>query len=268
MQVISVQFVAWDQEYYFLPQDVKGKFLELKKNDQVIVETVLGIDLGKVLYSGELSDRVNLKDEIKSIMRKATAQDELKIIEINKNRDEVFKFCHELVRKHKLPMKLVDVHQSFDDARITFAFIADGRVDFRDLLKDLIRKYKKSIRLQQLGVRDEARIDGDMGTCGRTLCCSSHLKDLGNVTTDMAKDQQIAHRGSDRLSGSCGRLKCCLRYEEPVYEELAKDLPAIGSKIKTKQGHGIVTAWHTLKGTVEVLIEDKDGKKTIEVAVR
>ncbi|MBT3689746.1 stage 0 sporulation protein [bacterium] len=268
MQIISVQFTPWDKEYYFLPEDNKGRTIELKKGDQVVVETILGKDIGTITSVGELSKDKELNDEIKPIMRKARSQDKLKILEINKDNDKVLKYCHEQVKKFKLPMKLVDVHKSFDETRVTFAFIADGRVDFRDLLKELIRKYKKSIRLQQLGVRDEAKINGDLGSCGRSLCCSTHLKELGNVTTEMAKDQQVAHRGSERLSGRCGRLKCCLRYEEPVYKELAEGFPEIGSKIKTKQGHGIVKSWHTLKGTVDVIIEDRDGRQIVEVAVR
>jgi len=268
MQVIEVQFTPWDQSYYFKPENQEGQALTVKVGDQVIVETVLGIDLGKVILSGELDLTSKGVEEVKPILRLATPEDQLKFLEISKGKEELLAECRSLVKKYQLPMKLVSVHKSFDDNRYTFAFIADGRVDFRDLLKELIRHHKKSIRLQQLGVRDEAKICGDTGPCGRNLCCQSYLKELGNVTTDMAKTQQVAHRGSDRLSGSCGRLKCCLRYEDDAYNDLAKDLPAIGSKIKTKHGNGVVIGWHTLKGTVDVDVGKDNDRNIVEVAVK
>jgi cell fate regulator YaaT (PSP1 superfamily) len=153
-------------------------------------------------------------------------------------------------------MKLVDAHFSIDGKRLTFAFIANGRVDFRSLLKDLVKHFKLNIRLQQIGIRDEIKINGDMGCCGKILCCQSFYKDLGNVTSDLAELQQVAHRGSDRLSGVCGRLKCCLTYERAAYEDCARCLPPIGSQIRTKQGKGTVIGHHTLKKTVNVRLED------------
>ena len=268
MQIIEIQFTLWDQSYYFKPENHEGLSLDIKVGDQVIVETVLGIDLGKVILVGELDPSAVGVEEVKPILRKVTPEDQLKYLEVCKGKEDLLTECRGLIKKYQLPMKLVAVHKSFDENRITFAFIADGRVDFRDLLKELIRKHKKSIRLQQLGVRDEAKIKGDVGPCGRNLCCQTYLKELGNVTTDMAKNQQVAHRGSDRLSGSCGRLKCCLRYEESVYNELAKDLPVIGSKIKTKHGPGVVIGWHTLKGTVDVDLGKDNERNIVEVALK
>jgi len=268
MKVIEVQFSPWDQSYYFKPETASGEVLDLACGDAVIVETVLGQDLGKVVLIKELSELPPEMEEIKPVLKKATAEDQLQMLEVNKNNEELLKDCRLLIKKYQLPMKLVAIHQSFDEARITFAFIADGRVDFRELLKELIRKYKKSIRLQQLGVRDEAKVDGGLGPCGRILCCKTYLRELGNVTTEMAKNQQVAHRGSERLSGCCGRLKCCLRFEEPVYEELNKELPAIGSKYKTKQGSGVVVGWHTLKGTVDVNLGTEEEPNVIEVSVK
>ncbi len=268
MQIIEVQFTPWDQSYYFKPETHEGQPLDLQKNDQVVVETILGTDLGKVVGSGELNKPLDDSREIKPVVRKATPEDQLKFLEINKDKEKLLKDCHELIKKYQLPMKLIDVHQSFDEMRLTFAFIADSRVDFRELLKDLIRRHKKSIRLQQLGVRDEAKVDGDLGPCGRQLCCKSHLKELGNVSTEMAKNQQVAHRGSDRLSGCCGRLKCCLRFEDPVYNELSKNFPEIGSKFKTKQGSGVVVDWHTLKGTVGVNLGTESEPNVVEIVVR
>jgi cell fate regulator YaaT (PSP1 superfamily) len=165
-------------------------------------------------------------------------------------------------------MKVVDCHCSFDNQRLTFAFIADGRIDFRNLVKELNKHFQKSIRLHQLGVRDEAKIEGDIGSCGLVQCCKSHLKKLGNVTSDYADIQQVAHRGSERLSGVCGRLKCCLAYENEVYQERAKKLPAIGARVSTKHGRGEIIGWHVLKSTVDVRIDpEKDNDKGLVVEV-
>jgi len=166
-------------------------------------------------------------------------------------------------------MKLIDCYCSFDSNRLTFSFIADGRVDFRNLVKELTKQFKKTIRLQQLGVRDEAKLTGDIGSCGRGLCCQGHLKELGNVSTEYAKDQMIAHRGSDRLSGQCGRLKCCLAYEEDFYKEELKDYPKIGEKVKTKSGTGYVIGINILSKTFDVRVRDSDkGDSIVRVDVK
>ncbi|MBU1036593.1 stage 0 sporulation protein [Patescibacteria group bacterium] len=265
MQIIEVQFTPWDQSYFFKPETEEGEILDLQGEDKVIVKTQLGTDLATVVFRGELAELPENVEEVKPIIRQATPEDELKVLKINKNKKELLEECRNSIKKLQLPMKLIDVHQSFDENRITFAFIADGRVDFRELVKELAHKYQKSIRLHQVGVRDEAKISGDIGSCGRPLCCRLYLNELGNVSTEMAKDQQVAHRGAERLSGSCGRLKCCLRYEQDTYEELAKKLPAIGSKFKTKQGEGIVVGWHTLKGSVDVDLGTESEVNIIEV---
>ena len=163
-------------------------------------------------------------------------------------------------------MKLVDIHFSYDGKRITFAFIAEGRVDFRELVKDLTRKFQKSVRMHQIGVRDEARVAGDIGPCGRILCCKKILKgNYGGTTTEMAYAQQVAHRGLERLSGQCGRLKCCLKYELADYEELKKNLPAIDSIVKTSKGKGKVVGWEILKQVVKVDLGDRT---IIEVPIK
>ncbi len=261
MQVAEVQFSTWDKVYYFKlkgsDQDFEG---QVNVGDYVVVETKLGVELGKILGLKALSEEqvAKFEEAIKPIVRKATKEDIEVVLEYKKEKNKAFSDCRSLIKKHNLPIKLVDVHFTFDGSRITFAFIADGRVDFRDLLKDLIKIYKKNIRLQQLGIRDEIKITGDIGCCGRDVCCRGFYKDLGNVTSDLADLQQVAHRGSDRLSGVCGRLKCCLTYEKDLYEKLAEKMPMIGDKIKTKHGKGEVLSWHVLKGTVDVLLEDKD----------
>ena len=154
-------------------------------------------------------------------------------------------------------MKLVDCGFSFDDTRLTFAFTSDTRVDFRELVKDLTRQFQKKIRLQQIGIRDTLKQVGGIGPCGRNLCCHRFLDDLGNISTDLARDQQIEQRGSDRLSGTCGRLKCCLAYEAEGYKDTAQKFPPVGTMIKTSQGKGKVINWNILKHSVDVRIDDE-----------
>lgn len=254
MNIVRVQFAPWDKCYNFSYEQE-----ELKVGDYVVVETKLGTELARVVSLSK-SEKASADDgstPVKPISRQATKEDLDKVLEQNRNKDKVFKTCVSFVHKHNMPIKLVDVHFSLDETRITFAFVADGRVDFRELLKDLNREFKKSIRLQQIGIRDEIKINGDTGCCGRNLCCQGFYKDLGNVTSDLAALQQVAHRGSERLSGVCGRLKCCLTFEEKLYNELSDNLPMIGEKLKTKHGDGEVISWHVLKQTVDVLLDDK-----------
>ena len=262
MKVAEIQFSTWDKVYNFsLGEDA------VNIGDYIIVETKLGTELGKVVGFKEMSDEDQsaLPEPLTPIVRKASQDDLDVVLNQNKQKKDAFNKCRILIKKHELPIKLVDVHFSFDNSRITFAFIADGRVDFRNLLKELIKDFKKNIRLQQLGIRDEIKISGDIGCCGRNLCCQSFYKDLGNVTSDLADLQQVAHRGSERLSGVCGRLKCCLTYEKDLYNELAESLPMIGDKIKTQHGRGEVIGWHVLKKTVDVLLDD--GETIVEVPI-
>ncbi|MFA6536956.1 MAG: regulatory iron-sulfur-containing complex subunit RicT [Patescibacteria group bacterium] len=256
MRVAEVQFAPWDKVYYFGISEGENFAVA----DFVIVETKLGLEIGKILGFVELTPEkeASLAEPIKPILRIANKEDLDVVLSLNQKQKKAFDDCHSLIKKFNLPIKLVDVHYTFDESRITFAFIADGRVDFRELLKELIRIYHKNIRLQQLGIRDEIKITGDIGNCGRNLCCQSFYKDLGNVTSDLADLQQVAHRGSDRLSGVCGRLKCCLTYEKDLYNQLADNLPMIGEKVNTKHGHGEVIGWHVLRQSVDVLLDDKE----------
>jgi cell fate regulator YaaT (PSP1 superfamily) len=258
MKVVEVQLNLWDRVYYFLAND-----LVLNHGDYVIVEANQNTEIGRVVGFRDMDEKAlkaqNEGEEISSILRKATLND-LEVLEANeKSKEETMETCKKFIDKNKLEMKLVDVQFSFDGKKVTFAFIADGRVDFRPLVKDLTRQYQKNIRLQQLGVRDEAKINGDIGSCGITQCCKTHLKVLGNVNAEQAELQQVSHRGAERLSGICGRLKCCLRYENDLYKELSQKFPAVGSKVKTPRGKGEVVNWHILKQSVGVrLEEDKD----------
>jgi len=256
MRVAEIQFAPWDKIYYFS----FGEGQNFAVGEHVIVETKLGLEIGKILGFIDLAPEKEsvLAEPIKPILRQATKDDFDVVLNLTQKQKKAFEDCHALIKKFNLPIKLVDVHYTFDESRITFAFIADGRVDFRELLKELIRLYHKNIRLQQLGIRDEIKITGDIGSCGRNLCCQAFYKDLGNVTSDLADLQQVAHRGSDRLSGVCGRLKCCLTYEKDLYNKLADSLPMIGEKIKTKHGRGEVIGWHVLRQSVDVLLDDQE----------
>jgi len=258
MKIVQVQFAFWDKIYDFH----SGKY-SLEIGDRVVVKTELGTEIGKVVgmkESGEFKSNKNLKP----ILRKVNLSDLEKAEARNKNRNKALRICRELIKKYNLPIKLVDVKFSFDGGRITFAFIASQRIDFRDLVKDLTRNFQKSIRLQQIGVREEAKIMGGIGPCGRELCCLKFLKNLGNVSTDFIFDQQLSHRGAERLSGPCGRLLCCLAYEEKLYKELAGKLPVVGSVIKTAQGQGKVVEQNILQGSVKVEI-DKDNFINIQI---
>ena len=291
MKVAKVQFTPWDNKsYYFSYENI-----DLKEGDKVIVKTDIGIDMGGVVGFDELAipgkqskeetdngETVNHKEqengyedsndqqlynkEIKPILRRATIVDKDKL-PTEKDKQEAIEYCRRMKEKYNLPMKLVDVHFSFDGSRVTFAFIADGRVDFRELVKDLTRHFGRTIRLQQIGIRDEARIMGDYGHCGKRLCCQTHLKDLASITSEMAELQECSHRGSERISGICGRLMCCLAYEQYGYEELSKRLPPIGKEIRIGQKKGTVIKQHILKQTVEVEIPGENGEDSTIVEV-
>jgi len=272
MQVIEVKFSHWDRTYDFMPEDHK-----VKKRDKVIVKTEFGTEIADVVRIKEL-DKKALAEieaegrELKSILRIANSFDILKEKEHKGLVKEAVDECERLIKKHGLPMKLIDARFSFDGGKIIFAFTSRGRVDFRDLVRELTHKFQKSIRLQQVNVREEARVTGDVGSCGRPLCCKSFLGELGNITLERAQNQQIVHWGPDRLSGVCGRLKCCLEYEDGLYKELAKNLPAIGRRVKTDSGSGEVVGWHILKQSVNVRLDKKpgeDGRPTIiEVTIK
>ena len=267
MRAVQVQFAPWDKKYNFDPAE-----LDLKTGDQVIVKTELGLELGGVAGFIDLPDQAENTEkdaanqptgtkvmEIKKVLRIATAED-LESLPDAKQKKEAFAFCRSLIERYQLPMKLVDVHFSFDDLRITFPFTADTRVDFRELVKDLTKHFGRNIRLQQIGIRDEARHCGDFGHCGRPLCCGQFLGELNSITSEMAELQQCAHRGSDRISGICGRLMCCLSYEEGGYKKMAEKLPPLDSEVRVEGRRGRVVAHHILKQTVGVYFEPGNGE--------
>jgi cell fate regulator YaaT (PSP1 superfamily) len=270
MNFALVQITPWEKT-----KKVKYDQNGLRLGDKVIISNIDSHEIGIIIgfddseqnnfqsIANKSGDNNQPEEEDFEIVRKANKEDLARIPDTAIGK-EIFKDCQAQIKEHKLPMKLVDMNFSFDGSRITFAFIADGRVDFRNLVKDLSKKFGKSIRLHQVGIRDEAKISGDFGHCGRELCCKSFLADLASITSEMAEIQQCVHRGSDRISGACGRLMCCLAYEESGYKALAAKMPPIGAKVSVDGKKGVVISHHTLKQTVNVQFDgEKDGGKVI-----
>ena len=225
---------------------------ELKERDKVIIENEFGPILGVV----KVAD-VNVKDNpVQSILRKATKRD-IETFEKNASKKEdILKTCKEEMKRLKVEMKLIDAKMTLDGGSIIIAFIADGRVDFRDLVKNLSKIFHRSVRMQQVGSRDETRKLGGCGICGRELCCVKFSGDLPSISTEMARVQQIAHRGSERISGLCGRLMCCLAYEAQQYKELLSEMPELHSFVKIKDGKGEVIEINAIKQEIKVKLED------------
>jgi len=261
MKIVEVQFTPLSKPYWFNPENH-----DLKVGNQIIVKTDLGIEMGKVTALKDISQGEIDEREIKPVIRKANSSDLEKAEEKNKHKGDDLNICRSLIEKQALDMKITDVHYSFDGGRITFYFTASGRIDFRALVKELTHHFQKSIRLYQIGVRDEARTLGTIGPCGKKLCCKLFLNQLNQINTGYSHIQQISHRGQERLSGICGRLKCCLRFEQKTYETLAKNLPLVGSSINTPQGKGKVTKQHVLKQAVEVQL-DSDPETNVEIKI-
>lgn len=261
--IVGVRFKKAGKIYYFLPGHN-----ELMIDDQVIVETARGVEHGTVVIGPKDVLEDSLVMPIKTVIRKATPKD-LKQIEKNKERElKAFDICLEKIEKRKLPMKLINVEYTFDMNKIIFFFTADGRIDFRELVKDLATIFRTRIELRQVGVRDEAKVLNGIGACGRTLCCSSFLGDFTPVSIRMAKDQNLSLNPT-KISGVCGRLMCCLNYEDDLYKkggdlyvkqerpELANDIepPGIGKEVVTDEGIGKILKVHTHKRTVKVQLE-------------
>jgi cell fate regulator YaaT (PSP1 superfamily) len=215
MNKIDLSYINWDKIYC-----TYSELSSFTVGTKVVAQFEWGTELARVVAIS----KVNTKDvdcEEVSLLHEATTEDIKEQTELFLNSKEALEYCHDQSRQLKLNMKLVDAHFSLDKKRLVFAFIAQGRVDFRELLKDITKKYRGSIRLQQIGVRDEAKISGDLGPCGYGLCCRTHLASIGNVSSEMAESQKISQRGSERLSGICGRLKCCLAYENSLNKNKA-----------------------------------------------
>lgn len=257
VNVIGVKFRDGGKVYFFNPGD-----FELKTNDYVIVETARGMEFG--IVSGEkkqVQDNDIIKP-LKPVVRIADEKDITRYEENMKKRDSTMEICQEKIEKHNLDMKLVDVEYTFDNNKIIFYFTADGRIDFRELVKDLAAVFKMRIELRQIGVRDEAKMLGGIGNCGRGICCHEWMNDFHPVSIKMAKTQNLSLNPS-KISGVCGRLMCCLKYENDVYSELKKGMPNTGEQIKTDEGLALVIETNILEGKVKYrLIEEGDDSST------
>lgn len=259
--VVGVKFKTGKKIYYFDPNGI-----EVSVGDSVIVETARGIEFGWVALGITEIPEEDVVAPLKEVIRIATDEDK-KQLEINKQKErEAFRICLEKIESHKLKMKLVEVEYTFDNNKILFYFTADGRVDFRELVKDLASVFRTRIELRQIGIRDEAKMLGGLGICGRGLCCNAYLEDFHPVSIKMAKEQGLSLNPT-KISGVCGRLMCCLKYEQDCYEELSKITPRVGAKVHTPGGDGIVQSVSMLKGLVRVKLEKGDEKELEEYKV-
>ena len=249
-RIIGVRFKRLGKIYFFDP-----KWLEVKIGENVVVETAQGEEIAEVVIPNRMIDEEKLANPLKKVLRLASTRDLKHAEDCRKKEKEAFELCNKKIKEHKLEMTLTDVEYKFDNSKILFYFTADGRIDFRDLVKDLAAVYKTRIELRQIGVRDEVKRIGGNGVCGRELCCCSFLNDFETVSIKMAKEQNISLNPS-KISGNCGRLMCCLKYEQEAYEEKLKKLPNIGAIVKTPEGQGEVDGVETLKEIVKVKIKD------------
>lgn len=263
IEVIGVRFRPNGKIYFFDPSG-----LDLEVGDAVIVETVRGVEYGKVVLSKREIDEGSITSALKPVIRKATAEDDKKNEENKEKCKDAFKICLEKIAKHGLEMKLIDAEYTFDNNKVLFYFTADGRIDFRELVKDLAAVFKTRIELRQVGVRDETKIVGGIGICGRSLCCHSYLSEFIPVSIKMAKEQNLSLNPS-KISGVCGRLMCCLKNEEETYEYLNSKLPGIGDFVTTDDGlKGEVHSVNVLRQLVKVVVTvDKDEKEIREYKV-
>lgn len=250
--IIGVRFKKLGKIYFFNPKNLK-----LKKGDKVIVETTQGEEYGEVVIPNRFVNDEKIIAPLKKIIRIANNKDHKHYNECKEIEKKAFEVCKKKIKEHRLKMTLTDVEYKFDNSKILFYFTADGRIDFRELVKDLAAIYKTRIELRQIGVRDEVKKIGGNGVCGRELCCCTFLSDFEAVSIKMAKEQNISLNPS-KISGNCGRLMCCLKYENDVYEEKLKKLPNIGAIVETEEGEGEIESIETLKERVRVKIKDGD----------
>lgn len=256
--IVQIKIAPWDKNFE-VDLDKAGKKPkegEFKTGDYLVIKIDSHTDLGMVVGVLEKSVADDQKEaretEEAIIIRRAINEDFERIKEKEKKKEEILKKADEIIKKNKIAIKLADLHLSLDGGKIVFAFIAPERVDFRDLVKELSQEFHRSIRLHQINPREEVKIFSGIGSCGYHLCCLSFLKTLGGVRTTLIEEQQLQHRGVDRLSGVCGRLKCCLAFEKNFYQEQIQKMPTIGQKVRFNGKEAEVVAWHILKGTVDL----------------
>ncbi len=257
IKIVGVRFKPVGKIYYFNPADI-----DIKTKDKVIVETVRGIELGTVVIGPKEIPEDEISKPLKDVIRKATPEDLAHVEENHVKEKEAFRICSEKIRQHGLEMKLIEVEYTFDGSKILFYFSADGRIDFRELVKDLANIFRTRIELRQIGIRDESKTLGSIGICGRELCCSKFLGEFEPVSIKMAKEQGLSLNPT-KISGICGRLMCCLKFEQEAYEEMLRITPHTGAVVITPSGKGTVEYVDILKGRVKVLIE-KNKESSLE----
>lgn len=263
VKIIGVRFRNVGKIYYFNP-----KSFQMKPGDHVIVETARGVEYGTVVLGPKEVDDRQVVQPLKDVIRMATQKDDAKEESNRKKEKEAYQVCVKKIRAHQLEMKLIDVEYTFDNNKILFYFTADGRIDFRELVKDLASVFRTRIELRQIGVRDETKIRGGIGICGRPLCCHTYLTEFAPVSIKMAKEQNLSLNPT-KISGVCGRLMCCLTNEEETYEELNSHLPSIGDYVTTPEKlKGEVQSVNVLRQTVKVIVSlDNDEKEVRDYKV-
>lgn len=261
-KVIGVRFRTAGKIYFFAPGN-----LQIKKNDNVIVETARGVEYGTVVGAPREVADDKVIQPLKPVLRIATKADDESELKNKSKEKEAFEICLEKIKKHGLDMKLIDAEYTFDNNKVLFYFTADGRIDFRELVKDLAAIFKTRIELRQIGVRDETKIIGGIGICGRALCCHTHLSEFVPVSIKMAKEQNLSLNPT-KISGVCGRLMCCLKHEEETYEELNRKLPNVGDFVTTNDNlKGEVSSVNVLRQLVKVIVDVGDEKEIKEYNV-
>lgn len=261
--IVGVRFKKAGKVYYFDPNG-----LEIKKDDFVVVETARGMEFGEVTVGPKEVQAKEVTNPLKKVVRIAEEKDIQQNSDNIRKKQKAMELCLEKIEKHKLVMKLIDVEYTFDNSKIIFYFTADGRVDFRELVKDLAGVFKMRIELRQIGVRDEAKMVGGIGSCGKGLCCHTWLPDFEPVSIKMAKVQNLSLNPT-KISGICGRLMCCLKYENDTYCHLRKGMPEVGEKIKTEHGISVVMDTNVLKQTIKArtVVEEKTAEKPEKLSI-
>ncbi|MEG6521317.1 PSP1 domain-containing protein [Desulfotomaculum sp. 1211_IL3151] len=250
VRVVGVRFKKAGKVYYFDPVDIS-----LNKGEHVVVETTRGIEYGEVVVAPRDVADEEVVAPLKQVLHKATPEDDHQVAANREKEQKAYEVALEKIALHQLPMKLISVEQTFDGNKIIFYFTADGRIDFRELVKDLAAVFRTRIELRQIGVRDEAKMVGGLGCCGRELCCASWLADFAPVSIRMAKEQNLSLNPT-KISGICGRLMCCLKYENDVYEEAKADYPEIGTQVLAPDGEGKIIAVNIFRKTVSVELQE------------
>lgn len=261
VEIVGIRFKAASKIYYFSPEGIS-----FAQNEGAIVETARGQEYGFVAIENRMVDETEIFQPLKSVLRKATPEDTEKHAKNKQQEARAAEVWAELVKKHKLVMNLTDVEYTFDNAKLIFYFTADGRIDFRELVKDLAAVFRTRIELRQIGVRDEAKLVGGLGICGMPFCCNRFLSDFAQVSIKMAKEQNLS-LSSSKISGNCGRLMCCLRYEQEVYEREYATFPKVDSIVQTPAGNGVITESNFLNGRIKVRM-DGDGAATYKYFTR